>query len=155
MKGILSQRFFWFLIFFIFIIFTRLCLTLSTEVVSWDEATYILAGREILLGYLPYESLYEMKPPLLYYIYSIPLYFHSSLESVRIYGTISIFISSILIYEILIRFVAPKISALGSLVFISLMNYYFWLETSSEIVSLPFFLLSFIFFLIIKNLKLI
>jgi 4-amino-4-deoxy-L-arabinose transferase-like glycosyltransferase len=147
MKSIFGQKYFWFLFFFLFIIFTRLCSTLSLEVISWDEATYILAGREILLGYLPYESSYEMKPPLLYYIYSIPLYLHSSLESVRIYGAFCIFISSILIYEILIRFVESKIAALGSLVFISLMNYYFWLETSSEIVSLPFLLLSFIFLL--------
>ena len=155
MKSIFDQRFFWFSTFFIFIVFTRIYSSLLIEVISWDEATYILAGREILSGYLPYETLYEMKPPLLYYIYSIPLFLNESLESVRIYGAFCIFVSSILIYEILIKFVTSKIAALGSLAFISLMNYYFWLETSSEIVSLPFFLLSFIFFLIIKSLKLI
>lgn len=153
MKSIFDQRFFWFSTFFIFIVFTRIYSSLLIEVISWDEATYILAGREILSGYLPYETLYEMKPPLLYYIYSVPLFFNASLESVRIYGAFCIFVSSILIYETLIRFVASKIAALGSLAFISLMNYYFWLETSSEIVSLPFFLLSFIFFLDHKKSK--
>ena len=134
-----------FFIFLVFLIFIRLN-TVSYEIISWDEATYIIAGQEILNGFLPYENLYEMKPPLLYYLYSLPLFFHKSLESVRIFGLILIFISSISLFYILIKYVEKKIAFIVSLGFISIFNYYFWLETSSEIVILPLLLLSFICF---------
>ena len=134
-----------FLVFLIFTLFIRYY-TSSYEVITWDEATYIIAGREVLMGFLPYESLYEMKPPLLYYMYSIPLFFSQSLEAIRIYGIINIAISSFLIFYILKEYIKKNHSILAALSFASLMNYYFWLETSSEIVALPFILISYIFF---------
>ena len=139
------NNFLFFLVFLIFTLFIRFY-TSSYEVITWDEATYIIAGREILMGFLPYESLYEMKPPLLYYIYSIPLFFSQSLEAVRIYGIINIAISSFLIFYILKEYIKKNHSILAALSFASIMNYYFWLETSSEIVALPFILISYIFF---------
>jgi len=134
-----------FLVFLIFTLFIRYY-TSSYEVITWDEATYIIAGREVLMGFLPYESLYEMKPPLLYYMYSIPLFFSQSLEAIRIYGIINIAISSFLIFYILKEYIKKNHSILAALSFASVMNYYFWLETSSEIVALPFILISYIFF---------
>ena len=139
------NNFLFFLIFLIFTLFIRYY-TSSYEVITWDEATYIIAGREVLMGFLPYESLYEMKPPLLYYMYSIPLFFSQSLEAIRIYGIINIAISSFLIFYILKEYIKKNHSILAALSFASIMNYYFWLETSSEIVALPFILLSYIFF---------
>ena len=134
-----------FLVFLIFTLFIRYY-TSSYEVITWDEATYIIAGREVLMGFLPYESLYEMKPPLLYYMYSIPLFFSQSLEAIRIYGIINIAISSFLIFYILKEYIKKNHSILAALSFASVMNYYFWLDTSSEIVALPFILISYIFF---------
>ena len=141
----LFNNFLFFLIFLFFTLFIRYH-TASNEVITWDEATYIIAGREVLMGFLPYESLYEMKPPLLYYFYSIPLFFSQSLEAIRIYGILNIAISSFLIFFILKDYTKQYHSFLAALSFASIMNYYFWLETSSEIVSLPFILLSYIFF---------
>ena len=134
-----------FLVFLIFTLFIRYY-TSSYEVITWDEATYIIAGREVLMGFLPYESLYEMKPPLLYYMYSIPLFFSQSIEAIRIYGIINIAISSFLIFYILKEYIKKNHSILAALSFASFMNYYFWLDTSSEIVALPFILISYIFF---------
>lgn len=145
MKNFFGNKFFIYSFLLLYTFFIRIH-SLTFEIISWDEATYILAGREILMGFLPYESFYEMKPPLLYYIYSIPLYIHSSVESVRIFGILCIFISASFVYVITKRYVDGYLSFLGSLFFISIMNYYFWLDTSSEIVCLPFILLSLIAF---------
>jgi len=93
MKNFFENKFFIYSFLLLYTFFIRIH-SLTFEIISWDEATYILAGREILMGFLPYESFYEMKPPLLYYIYSIPLYIHSSVESVRIFGILCIFISA-------------------------------------------------------------
>ena len=145
-----DNNFFWYFILLFFTFFIRLH-TLQYEVISWDEATFIMAGGEILKGFLPYESMYEMKPPILYYVYAIPLYFHNSLESVRIFGIVCIFFSSLILYQFLINFIEKYKAALGALFFISIMNYYFWLKTSSEIICLPFLLLGFIFFINHRN----
>ena len=145
MSNKLFNNFLFFSVFLLFTIFIRYH-TSSYEVITWDEATYIIAGREILMGFLPYESLYEMKPPLLYYLYSIPLLFSQSLEAVRLYGILNIAISSFLIFYVLKDHTKKYQSILAALSFASIMNYYFWLDTSSEIVSLPFILLSYIFF---------
>ena len=146
MNNLLRNKFVPYLLFFIYVLFIRLN-TISIEIIDWDEATYIMAGREILLGYLPYESLYEMKPPMLYYIYSIPLFINSSLESVRIFGIFCIFLSASFIFIFLKRYIENRFAILGSIVFISIMNYYFWLGTSSEIVCLPLLLLSLLTFI--------
>ena len=119
------NNFLFLLIFLIFTLFIRYY-TSSYEVITWDEATYIIAGREVLMGFLPYESLYEMKPPLLYYMYSIPLFFSQSLEAIRIYGIINIAISSFLIFYILKEYIKKNHSILAALSFASIMNYYFW-----------------------------
>ena len=83
MTKLFHKNIFWYFVFLFYIFYIRLH-TLSYEVISWDEATYIIAGLEIIKGYLPFESMFEMKPPLLYYLYSIPLLIDSSLESIRI-----------------------------------------------------------------------
>ena len=43
---------------FIIIAFSH---TLLYEVVTWDEFTYILAGKSLVDGFLPYEKVWEMK----------------------------------------------------------------------------------------------
>ena len=103
MKNFFENKFFIYSFLLLYTFFIRIH-SLTFEIISWDEATYILAGREILMGFLPYESFYEMKPPLLYYIYSIPLYIHSSVESVRIFGILCIFISASFVYVITKRY---------------------------------------------------
>ena len=60
----LFNNFLFFLIFLFFTLFIRYH-TASNEVITWDEATYIIAGREVLMGFLPYESLYEMKTTII------------------------------------------------------------------------------------------
>ena len=130
---------------FIIIAFSH---TLLYEVVTWDEFTYILAGKSLVDGFLPYEKVWEMKPPMVYVMYSIPLYlFPDSLIAVRILGFFIVFITSFEIYLILRLLKVKKLLLLSILFYISLMTYYFWLYPTTELLSLPF-LLIFVYFAI-------
>ena len=44
---------------------------LTLDSVTWDEATYMIAGRYITEGLIPYKDFLELKPPLTFFIYSI------------------------------------------------------------------------------------
>jgi len=53
--------------------------------IDWDEATYILMGADLLKGYLPYENLWEIKPPLVFYSYALFLgLFGGDVQAIRL-----------------------------------------------------------------------
>lgn len=70
-------------------------------VYNWDESTYILMGQSVLEGNLPYTELWEVKPPLTFYLYggAIAL-FGDSLFSIRLLGAIFVIASAVTIFYI-------------------------------------------------------
>ena len=42
---------------------------LNFEQITWDTASYLVASQEVGLGYIPFETSWESKGPLLFYIY--------------------------------------------------------------------------------------
>tara|TARA_Y100000591_G_C21812015_1_gene688468 strand:+ start:278 stop:1795 length:1518 start_codon:yes stop_codon:yes gene_type:complete len=130
-------------LFFIFIVFFH---TLSNEIITWDEFTYILAGQSVVDGYLPYEKVWEMKPPMVYLMYSIPIYlFPDSLISIRIFGFVLLLIISLELNTILNYLKVKNLKLISILFFLSLMTYFFWLYPTTEHLCLPFLLMFVLF----------
>jgi 4-amino-4-deoxy-L-arabinose transferase-like glycosyltransferase len=61
------------------------------DYIDRDESTFILMAQSLLDGYLPYTQLWDLKPPLLFVIFAIPIaLFGKSLVAIRTLGWISV-----------------------------------------------------------------
>jgi len=72
-----------------------------TDVIDWDESTFILLGQSILDGHLPYTETWDLKPPLLSTIFSLFIViFGKSIFSIRMAGAFCVGLTSWLSYQI-------------------------------------------------------
>jgi len=107
------------------------------EVMDWDESTFLLMGRELAEGRLPYVVLFDLKPPLLYVWYWLPFaMFGDSIIGVRIVGDVLILLIALLAYLIARRFVGDTAAGLGALIAVLLMAADYGQHTSSEITAM-------------------
>jgi hypothetical protein len=71
------------------------------DYIDRDESTFILMGQSIADGYLPYDRLWDLKPPLLFYLFAIiEKLFPHSFVAIRFFGVIVVFLSAILVMKI-------------------------------------------------------
>lgn len=71
------------------------------DYIDKDESTFILMGQSIADGFLPYDRLWDLKPPLLFYFFAlIEKVFPHSFVAIRFFGVIIIFLSAILLMRI-------------------------------------------------------
>jgi 4-amino-4-deoxy-L-arabinose transferase-like glycosyltransferase len=71
------------------------------DYVDRDESTFILMGQSIADGYLPYDHLWDLKPPLLFYLFGlIETIFPHSMIAIRLFGVLVIFGSVLLLLQI-------------------------------------------------------
>ena len=93
------KKFILFSFFFIFCIFTRVGFW-NTIIVEgqWDETTYLLAGREILKGKIPYLDFWEIKTIYVFIPYYLASFFSDPILTIRIFACLSIFFSSLILY---------------------------------------------------------
>lgn len=71
------------------------------DYIDRDESTFILMGQSIADGHLPYDYLWDLKPPLLFYFFAlIEKIFPHSFIAIRFFGTVIIFFSAILLLKI-------------------------------------------------------
>jgi hypothetical protein len=71
------------------------------DYIDRDESTFILLGQSIADGYLPYDRLWDLKPPLLFYLFGlIETIFPYSLVAIRLFGMLAIFGSALLLVQI-------------------------------------------------------
>jgi hypothetical protein len=88
-----------------------------------DESTFILMGQSVADGRLPYDHLWDLKPPLLFYLFGlIEWLFPYSLLAVRVFGFLVIFFSSLVLLHIgrETRLRNPILIALSYVIFSSL-----------------------------------
>ena len=111
---------------------------LSKEVVDWDISTFLIMGQDINRGYLPYENQFELKPVLLFYIYSfVDLISQGDLKIVKILNDIPLLISTYLMYETLREKTNRVYANAGTLFFLVLMSVsYFGVPGYSELYAL-------------------
>src|SRR5262245_39202724 len=68
------------------ILLTRLG-SLHTEVIDWDESTFILMSADLLQGRLPYMGLFDNKPPMFFFVLAGAMkVFGDNLLVVRLFG---------------------------------------------------------------------
>jgi hypothetical protein len=68
------------------------------DYIDKDESTFILMGQSIADGYLPYDRLWDLKPPLLFYFFAlIERVFPHSFVALRFCGVLIVFISAVLL----------------------------------------------------------
>src|SRR5690242_3124333 len=71
------------------------------DYIDKDESTFILMGQSIADGFLPYDRLWDLKPPLLFYFFAlIEKVFPHSFAAIRFFGVIIIFLSALLLMKI-------------------------------------------------------
>ena len=71
----------------------------NIPVISWDESTFILMGQDVLNGNLLYTNLWDLKPPLAFYLFSIfDFIADRSIERIRLLGALYIGLASFILY---------------------------------------------------------
>ena len=119
----------------------------SIPVIDWDESAFILVARDILLGHLPFERLYENKPPLLYVIIAGFLTISDSIAGLRLLGSFWVAGGAVLLFfaaKRLMPFGFALLSAVFLIIFIG--NFcterHFWgnagFALMSEVIATPF-----------------
>ncbi len=111
---------------------------LSKEVVDWDISTFLIMGQDINRGYLPYENQFELKPVLLFYVYSfIDLMSQNDLKVVKILNDIPLLISSYLMYKTYKNKINSVYANICSLFFLVIMSIsYYGVPGYSELYAL-------------------
>lgn len=126
--------------------------SIDSEVIDWDESTFMIIANDFANGNLPYENLWDLKPPL-FFIFLGTFYkvFGASLLTTRLFGDLLIFLTSIFIYFILKKTFNNHLSFVGSTLYIFLVSFNFAQPTLTEYLA-TFFLL-FAVFLINSKIK--
>jgi hypothetical protein len=71
------------------------------DYIDQDESTFILMGQSIADGHLPYDYLWDLKPPLLFYFFAlIEKTFPHSFIAIRFTGVLIVFLSGLLLIRI-------------------------------------------------------
>lgn len=69
----------------------------GVETIDWDEATFALAGQDVLAGHLPYTNTFDVKPPGLFLaIAGVFAVFGQSLLALRLLGAALVFGGAVL-----------------------------------------------------------
>ena len=111
------------LIIFIFhIIFQSIYL--NEEIINWDMSTFLIAGQDIVRGNMPYISQFEVKGPILFYIFGLLTYFAGkNIIIVKLINDLIIFTITVILYlTVENRTKNLKQSFFSSILFISLMS---------------------------------
>jgi len=88
-----------------------------------DMGFFSYIGQEILRGYTPYSTVYEVKPPALFYFYALAMStfgFLPQYMSIRVFMLILIAASVVMLYRIVLKSTNDKLlAALSCLIYIS------------------------------------
>jgi hypothetical protein len=118
------------------------------DYIDRDESTFILIGKSITDGHLPYDHMWDLKPPLLFYFFAFVQYlFPDSLVAIRFFGVLIIFISAVVLMHIARTIGARNSFAIG-LSYVILSSLFGSLQgIMSEHVAVFFFLPGLLLFL--------
>ena len=96
-----------FLLLFVYSFFVRFPFFFR-DYIDRDESSFILVGQSWVDGYLPYTQLWDIKPPLIFFVFAFIIYFFGkSFFAIRLLGVLLVAISSFFTYKITKR-LCPK-----------------------------------------------
>ena len=118
---------------------------LNFEIISIDVPSYLVASQSVSLSTLPYEIQWESKGPLFMYLYKLVLLLSgSSYIYFRLANDILLFLIAVLIFKIIEIKSKNNLQAfLGSVLFLLLTSYEWYLSEYSEIYCLIFLILQY------------
>ena len=110
---------------------------LNYETITWDVPSYLVASQEISKGFLPLETQWESKGPLLFYIY----FFISELVNnnylyFRLFNDLVLFCSILLIFKIVDEKKGKKNALLSAIIFTLITSFEWFVSEFSEIYCL-------------------
>lgn len=71
------------------------------DVIDWDESTFFLMGQSVLTGHLPYTTIWDVKPPLVFWVYAaVMAWLGQNILAIRISGLLLVWISGMLMVAI-------------------------------------------------------
>ena len=131
---------------------------LNYETITWDVASYLVASIEVSEGYLPMETQWESKGPLLFYIYEYLFDFsNSNYVNFRLLSDLVLYLVSLNIFFIVFILTEKRIlkSFMSSILFILLTSKVWYISEFSELYCLFFISSAYLTNLLIKkeNLK--
>ena len=66
--------------------------SITDEVIDWDESTFMIMANDFYKGNLPYENLWDLKPPIFFiFLGSFYKIFGVSLLTTRLFGDLLVF----------------------------------------------------------------
>ena len=84
------------------------------DYIDRDESTFILIGKSITEGHLPYDHMWDLKPPLVFYFFAFVQYiFPDSLVAIRFFGVLIVFIPAVVLVQIAKTIGAKNYFAIG------------------------------------------
>lgn len=93
---------------------------LGVETVNWDESTFVLIAADVLDGRLPYVALFDIKPPMIFFMLAGAMAaFGESMPVVRLFGAACILASSVAAFAIARRWVDPVSAGLAALMLVA------------------------------------
>jgi len=118
------------------------------DYIDRDESTFILIGKSITDGHLPYDFLWDLKPPMLFYVFAfVEWVFPHSLIAIRFFGVFIIFLSAIFLIQIA-KTIGAKNGFLIALSYVILSSLFGSIQgVMSEHVAVFFFLPALLLFL--------
>ena len=112
------------------------------DYIDRDESTFILVGQALADGYLPYTYLWDLKPPIIFFIMGgLISIFGKSFIAIRLFGVIAVSLTAFFTYKIGYRVFTKKIGLWSSLGTVLLLSLFGSLQgVMSEHVSMLFFM---------------
>ncbi len=128
-----------FLVLFLYGFFVRLPFFFR-DYIDRDESTFILMGQSLVDGHLPFTELWDIKPPLTFFFFAIPIYlFGKSFIAIRLLGVFFITVSSFYTYKLSLTNTSRRIAVIVGLLTVSLQSMFGSLQgLMSEHISMAF-----------------
>jgi hypothetical protein len=94
------------------------------DTIDWDESTLIIMGQGILDGYLPYDRIWDSKPPLAFVAFAGAIeLLGRSVAAIRFVGYLCVVLTSYLVYRTCVLIAQDRLSAaLAALVAAAMMS---------------------------------
>ncbi|MCX2718288.1 ArnT family glycosyltransferase [Lentiprolixibacter aurantiacus] len=112
------------------------------DYIDRDESTFILVGQALADGYLPYTHLWDLKPPLIYFLMAgLISLFGKSFIAIRLFGVVAVALTAFFTFEIGRQVFSRKTAVFCSLGTVLLLSLFGSLQgVMSEHLSMLFFM---------------
>jgi 4-amino-4-deoxy-L-arabinose transferase-like glycosyltransferase len=107
------------------------------EQIDWDEWSFILMGNDVAQGNLPFVHLFDLKPPLLFFVEGATIaLFGKSLLAIRLLGLACVAVAASMVYLSGRRLSGPWPALAGALTTAALASASFGLATNTELPAI-------------------